>query len=336
MKKIRAGIIGLGVGERHINGYMSHPDCEVVALCDFNEDVLQQCKNRYPGLLTYKNADNLLNKPDIDVVSIASYDNYHGDQVAQALLKNKHVFVEKPLCLFESEAEKIRLILNENVNLNLSSNLPLRTVPMFKWLKKKIAEGAFGNVFYIEADYLWGRIYKLINGWRGELPFYSIVYGASIHMIDLICWLMPFDKIIEVQGYGNQMVTQNTDFNFNDFSVLLFKFSSGLIAKVSANSGCAHPHFHKVAIYGTKATFFNDINGGTLVRQDGDITTQETINEEYPGTQKSDILNSFVDSIIDPDKKPIVTSKEVFSTMEICFAAEKAIQSNTAVQVNYS
>ncbi len=39
MKSLRAGIIGLGVSEGHIAGYQSHPACEVVALCDFSDEI---------------------------------------------------------------------------------------------------------------------------------------------------------------------------------------------------------------------------------------------------------------------------------------------------------
>ena len=38
MTKLRVGIIGLGVGESHIQGYEKHPSCEVVKICDFNEN----------------------------------------------------------------------------------------------------------------------------------------------------------------------------------------------------------------------------------------------------------------------------------------------------------
>ena len=37
MKRLRAAVIGLGVGERHAAGYESHPRCTVTALCDFDE-----------------------------------------------------------------------------------------------------------------------------------------------------------------------------------------------------------------------------------------------------------------------------------------------------------
>ena len=67
----------------------------------------------------------------------------------------------------------------------LSSNMVLRTNSRFRKFKEDNAEGNFGEVYYIEGDYFWGRYNKLI-GWRAEMDFYSIILGAAIHMIDLV------------------------------------------------------------------------------------------------------------------------------------------------------
>ena len=47
--KIQAGVIGLGVGESHVLGLKSHPMCEVKAICDINEEVLQRVEKTYPS-----------------------------------------------------------------------------------------------------------------------------------------------------------------------------------------------------------------------------------------------------------------------------------------------
>ena len=80
MERLRVGIIGLGVGEKHIEAYQRHPGCEVVALCDFSSEKLSAIGSKYPGIPLTDKADDLLQDPDIDVVSIASYDNYHYDR----------------------------------------------------------------------------------------------------------------------------------------------------------------------------------------------------------------------------------------------------------------
>jgi len=335
MNTINVGIIGLGVGEKHIDGFNSHPECNVLAVCDFSEKKLKLAKAKYPDIRTTKSADVVLNDPDLQVVSVASYDQYHHHQIVRAIDQGKHVFVEKPLCLFEDEAVAIRKQLIENPGIHLSSNLNLRTSPRFIRLQKAVLSGEMGQLFYIEADYLWGRINKLIDGWRKEMPYYSIVHGAAVHMIDLIMWVTG-KQPVEVFGYGNRISTKETGFKFNDFATIVMRFDNRLTAKVSANSGCVHPHFHRVAVFGTEKTFMNDIHGGEfIVSREPDEETV-TIQDEYvAANKKSEVIRTFIDSIIDSQKKPIVSEEDVFSTMSVCFAAEKSIQQGTPEKVVY-
>ena len=52
MTQLRVGIIGLGVGENHIEGYRAHPGCKVIALCDFSEEKQAMAQQKYPELFT--------------------------------------------------------------------------------------------------------------------------------------------------------------------------------------------------------------------------------------------------------------------------------------------
>ena len=66
MKRLKVGIIGLGVGGKHIEGYQNHPDCEVVALCDFADKKLVMAKAQYPGIRLTNQADELISDPEIN------------------------------------------------------------------------------------------------------------------------------------------------------------------------------------------------------------------------------------------------------------------------------
>lgn len=335
MKMIKAGIIGLGVGYQHIAGYESHSDCKVVSVCDFSELKLKDVKKNHPEIKATKNADDILNDPSIDVVSIASFDNYHHEQISKALKNGKHVFVEKPFVIHESEAENIRQILNENPQLKLSSNLILRKYPRFTALKKLIDDEKFGELYYLEADYLYGRIHKITGGWRSEIPVYSVVHGGGVHVVDLLLWLSG-QKVIEVSAFGNKFPTKNTAFKGNDMVAALLKFQNGTIAKVTANFGCVFPHFHGVSVYGTKATFKNSRSAGFLFDQRGEASEikPKKIKTPYPGAAKGDHLYQFIESILGK-KSDVAGIEEVFNAMSVCFAIEKSVQTNQVVKVNY-
>ncbi|OGW83050.1 MAG: hypothetical protein A2987_01830 [Omnitrophica bacterium RIFCSPLOWO2_01_FULL_45_10] len=332
MKRLKIGIIGLGIGEEHISGYKRHPACEVIALCDLSAEKLRSSKEKYPHLMLHRSADDILNDPDIDIVSIASYDNYHYEQVVQALSKNKHVFVEKPLCLYEKEARHIRSILRANPGVKLSSNMVLRKSPRFRYLKKTIEKGGLGTLFYVESDYNYGRLEKITEGWRGKIGFYSVIYGGGVHVVDLLIWLTG-GVVIEVSAYGNNISSKGR-FKYNDMVVAILKFKSGLIGKVAANMGCVFPHFHTMSIYGTKATFVNGFHKGLLFESRDLAKKPREINKAYPGVCKGDLILSFVDSVLGTAKAE-VTEEDVFNTMSVCFAIEKAAKKGRPVQVDY-
>jgi len=329
---IKAGIIGLGVGEQHIFGYNKHPECEVVALCDFSPSKIKDVKSRHPDIKIVNDAKKILEDPQISVVSIASYDNFHYEQILMALDNGKHVFVEKPLCLFEEEAQKIREKL-DNTKLNLSSNLILRLSPRFQYVKTMLEQKQLGDVYYLESDYLYGRLHKLTAGWRGEIDFYSVVYGGGVHMVDLLLWLTN-DTVDEVTSYGNKICTRNTPYEFNDMVVSILRFKNGAIAKVTCNFGCVKPHFHSLSIYGTKATFVNGPEFGELFKKREKNYQPEKIIQAYPGIEKGDLIFSFIESIL-KNKRAGVCEEDVFKAMSVCFAIEKSVKTQNKVKVHY-
>lgn len=332
-KKLRVGVIGLGIGEQHIKGYQSHPNCEVVALCDIDEKKQKMAQEKYPHMKIFADADAIFTDPTIDVVSIATYDDAHYEQIIKALKHNKHVFTEKPLVQYPEHARDIRAQLKAHPHCKLSSNLVLRKSPRFLAVKDLIAHGAFGDLFYVEADYNYGRLHKIVSGWRGKIEGYSGVFGGGVHVVDLLLWLTD-DTVEEVSAYGNAIASRGSGFKNNDMIVSILKFKSGMIGKVAINLGCVLPHFHPVLLYGTKATFINGMEHGLLYESRDPTAEQKKITAEYPGVSKGAIISSFVDWILGKGE-PAVNEDDAFRAMSVCFAIEKAHQSKGPIMVEY-
>ena len=112
----------------------------------------------------------------------------------------------------------------------------------------------------------------------------------------------------------------------------ILKFKSGAIGKMTANFGCVFPHFHPLAVYGTKATFINGRKSGEIYRSRDPKIEPEAMVAAYPGVHKGDFLLSFIDAILE-NGQPEVTAQEIFAAMSVCFAIEKAVQRNEIITV---
>jgi len=138
-RKIGVAVIGLGVGAQHALAYGSTGLCQLRWVHDLDVEKARKMAITLEADGVAESYEQVLDDPDVQAVSIASYDDVHFDQVVAALNAGKHVFVEKPLCETVDELETVkRAWWKHEGALKLSSNLILRDAPIYRWLKQKI------------------------------------------------------------------------------------------------------------------------------------------------------------------------------------------------------
>ena len=334
-KKIRAGVIGLGVGAHQVRTLFAHPDCELVSICDFNKNKLSEIGSEFPNAKKTQDDRDILLNPDIDLVCIASYDEFHYQQVIACLDNGKHVYVEKPICLKHHELKNIDRKLKKYSNLSISANMVLRSCPLFIKVRDKVLSRKMGDLYHLEADYLWGRKEKLISGWRAEADFYSIIHGAAVHMIDLVLWITG-KKPVSVKALGSNIMVSGTKQKYNDFAILLLEFEDKMSIKISVHGGCVHPHFHTLKVYGKKSSFIHDYTKTIWIKSSNPDQGYITESASYPAkTKRSEVFISFINSLLYQKKKVLVSRDDIFNVMSICIAAEQAVKSRDTVIVEY-
>jgi len=284
MKKIfNVGVIGLGVGEMHLKGYLKNKNTKVLYAVDKNISKIKNLKKKYKNVTFYRESKKIFEDPLIDIVSIATFDDSHYDLIIKALNHNKHIFVEKPMCQFNWQLKEIEKKIKQK-KLILYSNLILRKSKLFIDLKKKISNNFFGKIFHIEADYNYGRVHKIkSNTWRSQIPFYSVTQGGGIHLIDLILWLTN-KKVKSVFSYSNNIVSKNFSFKYPDNVLSILKLDNDITVKVSIKFGSVNKHHHNLSIYGSKRTFENLITGPVFHNNNFDLPKR--INQHYKTYKK--------------------------------------------------
>ena len=330
--KFNTAVIGLGVGQKHVETLVKMPQVEKIHICDLDPKKTEETVAYDEEKIQIRTYQDILNDSGISLVSIATFDHDHGKTVLECLESGKHVFVEKPLCTSIEELSKIKKSLAEKNNLHLMSNLVLREAELYKWLREKIKKGEFGEIYNFEGDYLYGRLHKILKGWRGQSPNYSVMLGGGIHIIDLMVYLTDQNPH-HVTSFANKVVTQGTSFAYNDNMTSIFQFESGMMAKINANFGCVHPHQHFLRIYGTKGTFILDDQGPRVFWNRGDSEIAERLKLDPLPVSKGVLLPVFIDEI-NKSAGEANFQREI-DLISIIYAADRSVKTDQREKIEY-
>ncbi len=332
--KINIGIIGLGVGSQHLKAFEKNKYTNIVSICDFNKNLLREFAANYPNMKTTQNSDDIFQDRSINLISIASNDDYHFEHILQAIKYNKNIFVEKPICLNQKQLSKIITLLKKKPKIKISSNMVLRVSPRFNHLKKMILKKSFKDIYYMESDYFWGRPHKL-KGWRSKIKDYSIILGASIHLIDLTIWLLN-KKPTHVLSISNRVGASSNMIKSETFNSINLFFDNGLIIKINAHGLCVHPHFHTLKLYSSNKSFIHQYNDSFVINESRSNPIAK-IGLPYPFKENRHlIIDKFIDSILfKKNDLPLVTFKEICVSMSICFSAIQSVKLNKKVKIKY-
>lgn len=328
---MRAAVIGLGVGEQHVKTYRGLQGVSVVAVCDSDPTKLADVAGRYGIPRRETGWRAVVEDPDIDIVSICSFDDGHAEQAIAALRAGKHVMVEKPICLFRHEQEAL-LRAVEDSGKRISSNLILRSEPRFAALRERIRAGELGRIFHVEGDYLHPILWKIVDGWRARLPFYSVVYGGGIHLIDLMRWLLGEDPV-EAVGLATGIAATEAGGRIDDTATALLRFASGATGKCTTSLAVQRPKLHALAAFGTRGTFQNGLPDATYFFGENPVDARVD-PVAYPSARKGDLIPDFVAAIRE-NREPVVGKIDVFRTMDVCMAVNRSIETGRIEKVGY-
>ena len=110
--RLRIAHIGLnGMGNNHLNWFAALPDVDIVALCDVDQDhlngTLKKLKELKPDSQAkgYEDFRHILDRKDIDAITIATPDHWHAQIATLAFQAGKDVYGEKPLSYCVKEGQ---------------------------------------------------------------------------------------------------------------------------------------------------------------------------------------------------------------------------------------
>jgi len=146
MTKLRAAVIGCGRVARvaHIRWYLLNPQVDLVAIADPDKRNLTYCAEKYSVRRTYTDAFEMLEKEELDLVSVCSPPHVHSEHVIGAAEAGVNVLCEKPMAPSLEECDSmIRAAKKRSVKLMVGFH-KRRNVGLTK-VKQLIEAGEIGE-----------------------------------------------------------------------------------------------------------------------------------------------------------------------------------------------
>ncbi|MBV9182850.1 MAG: Gfo/Idh/MocA family oxidoreductase [Acidobacteria bacterium] len=160
-ERVRVAICGVrGRGNDHIKGFAKVPDCEIAALCDVDENILNQrleevVKMGLSRPKAYVDVRELLKNKEIDAISIATPNHWHALMAIWACQAGKDVYVEKP-CSHNSFEGRQLVAAVKKYNRICQHGSQSRSNPGMIEAIQHVQKGTLGDVYMARAIcYKW-------------------------------------------------------------------------------------------------------------------------------------------------------------------------------------
>ncbi|MBU0995304.1 MAG: Gfo/Idh/MocA family oxidoreductase [Proteobacteria bacterium] len=328
------GVIGCGYwGPNLIRNYTQLNRSRVKIVADLDRDRLSHMKKLYPSVETTIDYMNIINDPEINIVTIATPVSTHYKFASEALSAGKHVFVEKPIASSAKDAESLVNIAKKN-HLKLMVGHTFIYTAAVKKMKEIVQSGELGDIYYINSQRLnLGLFQKDIN----------VLWDLAPHDISIILYLLDQEpKWISAAG------SSNINGFIEDVAVLTMKFNDKLIAFTQV-SWLDPDKIRKMTVVGSKKMMvYDDVQPTEKIRiydkavempkhydtfaefqysyKYGDIIIPKIDGKEPLSTE----LSHFLDCI-EQDLTPMSSGEKGLEVVKILEASDESLKNNSSL-----
>jgi len=210
---LKVGIFGVGhLGKIHVTNWKEISDVEIIGFYDPSDDNAQLITKEYK-LKRFTNINKMLEA--CDAVDIVAPTTSHHSLCKAAILKSKHVFVEKPLANTIEEAREL-LKLAKEANIKFQVGHVERFNPAFLALKNE------------ELSPMFVEVHRLAQ-FNPRGTDVSVILDLMIHDIDIILKLVN-SNVKNVSANGVSVMSETPD-----IANVRIEFDNGCVANLTSS-----------------------------------------------------------------------------------------------------
>jgi len=221
-------IIGSGlIGAKRARAIASTPEAQLKVVCDIDRERAEALAAQFDCEFTV-NWGEVINREDVDVVIVATTNNFLCPITVAALQNGKHVLCEKPLGRNPDEGQQMYETAKRYGKI-LKTGFNHRHHPAVWKAKELFDQGRIGELMFLRCRYGHGGRPGMEDEWRSsvELCGGGEMLDQGVHCLDLFRWFAG--DFAEAFGYVS---TQFWDIEVEDNAFALFRTTNGIVAQL--------------------------------------------------------------------------------------------------------
>ena len=334
MSKVNIAVIGAGYwGKNIVRNIVSNPKTSLTAICDADVSRAEKFQDEYcKSADVYSDFSRVLDRKDIDAVSIVTPVYTHFELAYQALAAGKHVLVEKPMAMSAAEAQKLVEFAKEK-SLNVMCDHTFCYSSPVRKIREIIQAGEIGQLLQINSSRCnLGLLQTDVN----------VLWDLSPHDVSIVNYTTNYNEVpLSVNAYGKTLPGYNHEVD----AMLSIAYKSGLHVNIH-NSWLYPVKTRKMSFVGTKKMIMwddllpdnekvkvfdkgvNVVNHKKFEYYDNGFTNVDLESSE----PLSLMISEFADSILEC-RKPLSGCEEGLATISLLEAAKKSIQDSNKISL---
>lgn len=210
---LKVGLFGVGhLGKFHLNNWKEIEGIKLLGFYDPSDDSAFEVAEKY-GLKRYKDPSALMNA--VDIVDIVAPTTAHHELCKMAILKSKHVFVEKPLANTMAEAKEI-------VKLAKEANIKFQVGHVERFNPALLAVNEY------ELSPMFIEVHRLAQ-FNPRGTDVSVILDLMIHDIDIILSLVK-SSVRNIMANGVNVLSDTPD-----IANVRIEFDNGCVANLTSS-----------------------------------------------------------------------------------------------------
>lgn len=251
-KEIGFGIIGCGmISNWHAGAISKIQGVRLIGVTDVNEKSRNAFSAQY-NTEAVSTVEELLARPDIDVICICTPSGLHAPFAVQAANAGKHIIVEKPMAINLREADEIIKACEVN-GVKVAVISQLRFSQAVCKLKDAVEKGLLGTLVTGDIYMKFYRSQEYYNkgGWRGtwKMDGGGALMNQGIHGIDLLQYIMG--PVKSVFAYTRTLARK---IEVEDTAIAVLEFKNGALGVIEGTTSIYPGLPRRLEVNGDKGT----------------------------------------------------------------------------------